>query len=104
MFECFLLLRNTAGAKWMPFFAVPMVIAGCICSFSIFLSGLKGLLAARLQQEKPKTKPARLGLRENGGRIPPLIAGLFTRNRLRVNPLDLSDRRRVDTNRLSTSG
>ena len=46
---CALLLLRATGASWIPFLAIPGVIAGL--SFSIFLiiSGVAGLLAPRVR-------------------------------------------------------
>jgi hypothetical protein len=52
MLECFLLLRHAAGGRWIPFFAIPLVIAGGAASISLMLSGVKGLLAARHQPDR----------------------------------------------------
>ena len=53
MLECFLLLRHASGGKWVPLFAIPLVIAGGVASVSLMLSGLKGLLAARHPSDHP---------------------------------------------------
>jgi hypothetical protein len=42
MLECFLLLRS--GARWVPLFAVPAVLAGGVAAISLMLSGIKGII------------------------------------------------------------
>jgi hypothetical protein len=43
MLECFLLLRQS-GARWIPLFAVPAVLAGGVAAISLMLSGIKGII------------------------------------------------------------
>lgn len=59
MFECFLLLRSTSGARWIPLLAIPMVIAGGIASVSLMLSGAMGILAARRWQNRVRVTAPR---------------------------------------------
>ena len=49
MFICVLLLRAT-GASWVPFLAVPGVIAGLSLSILMVVAGVTGLLA---RQRRP---------------------------------------------------
>ena len=56
MLECFLLLGHT-GAKWVPVFAIPGVIAGFAASICLILSGLRGIIAGP-RESKPGTNPA----------------------------------------------
>ncbi len=46
---CALLLLRATGASWVPFLAIPGVIAGFSLSVSIIVSGAAGLLAKRLR-------------------------------------------------------
>ena len=61
MFECFLLLRH-AGDKWVPFIAIPGVLAGATLSVLLIVSGIKGAISRR--HPKPKisraTSPERI--------------------------------------------
>ena len=52
MLDCFLLLHNGSGGKWVPLFAMFLVIAGGTASVRLMLSGLKGMLAARHRPER----------------------------------------------------
>jgi hypothetical protein len=62
MLECFLLLRH-AGAKWVPVFAIPGVVAGMGASVCLILSGIKGIITGT-RQAKPRVNqvasPARV--------------------------------------------
>lgn len=55
MVDCFLLLLQK-GAKWIPFVAIPMVIAGGVASICLMLSGIKGIIT---EHRRPKRRPAR---------------------------------------------
>jgi hypothetical protein len=73
---CLLLLQR--GAKWIPFVAIPAVIAGGVASTCLMLSGIKGIIT---EWRRPKrrsvraTSPERVvqwiapdGLRRQNGR------------------------------------
>jgi len=53
MLECFLLLRHV-GAKWVPVFAIPGIVAGFAASICLILSGIKGIIAST-RQSKPRS-------------------------------------------------
>ena len=46
---CALLLLRATGASWVPFLAIPGVIAGLSFSALMMLSGLAGLFSTRLR-------------------------------------------------------
>lgn len=46
---CALFLLRATGASWVPFLAIPGVLAGLSLSILITLSGLAGLLSPRLR-------------------------------------------------------
>ena len=46
---CALLLLRATGASWVPFLAIPGVLAGLSFSILLTLSGFAGLLARRLR-------------------------------------------------------
>ena len=55
MLECFLLLRQS-GARWIPLFAVPAVLAGGVAAISLMLSGIKGIIT---EWYRPKRRAGR---------------------------------------------
>jgi hypothetical protein len=60
MLECFLLVHR-AGAIWVPLVAIPAVIAGWVATFSLMLSGIKGIILARASKRNagPAASPGR---------------------------------------------
>jgi hypothetical protein len=46
---CALLLLRATGASWIPFLAIPGVLAGLSFSILLTLSGLAGLFSTRLR-------------------------------------------------------
>jgi len=48
--ECFLFVGH-AGGKWMPFVAIPGVMAGIAASLNMIVSGIKGIIA---EPRRPK--------------------------------------------------
>jgi hypothetical protein len=63
MLECFLLLHYASGGKWIPLFAIPLVIAAGAASVSLMLSGVKGMLTARHRPDRRRhDRPQLIGL------------------------------------------
>ena len=57
MLECFLLLRQS-GAKWVPLFAIPAVLAGGLASICLMLSGIKGIITEWCRPKRRVARPA----------------------------------------------
>ena len=55
MMDCCLLLLQK-GAKWIPFVAIPTVIAGGVASICLMLSGIKGIIT---EYHRPKRTAVR---------------------------------------------
>jgi hypothetical protein len=58
MLDCFLLLLQR-GAKWIPLFVVPVVIAGGVASICLIVSGIKGVIAESLHPKRRVGRAAR---------------------------------------------
>jgi len=83
MIECFLLIAHGASARWAPFVAIPLVIAGTLVSMWLILCGVKGLCAglfprrsrapynsARVIQWISKDRPSLTGRRNSCRDLP----------------------------------
>jgi hypothetical protein len=57
MVECFLFVGH-AGGKWVPFVAIPGVMAGIVTSLYMIVSGIKGVIA---DPRRPKRRGSRIG-------------------------------------------
>jgi hypothetical protein len=55
MLECFLLLRS--GARWVPLFAIPGVLAGGVAAICLMLSGIKGITTEWYRPKRSAGRP-----------------------------------------------
>jgi len=56
MVQCFLLLWH-ADAKWIPFVAIPAVLAGGMAAVCLMVSGIKGILTEWCRPKRKLVRP-----------------------------------------------
>jgi hypothetical protein len=52
-----LLLNHTEGGTWIPLVLITMVLGGALASLWLFVSGIKGLIAASMHSPTASPKP-----------------------------------------------